>query len=77
MEDASLPAPHLEQGWLSHIHERLCDLGGCVVIKDQWAPKIQRENDKSIMEQFCELAKNKCVDATLGRLRIAGGGPEI
>ena len=35
MEDASLPAPHLEQGWISHIRERLGDLGGCVVIKDQ------------------------------------------
>ena len=41
------------------------------MIKNQWAPGIQREHDRSIMEQFCELAKNKYVSATPGQLRIA------
>ena len=71
MEETSLPVPHLEKGWLSSMRKRLNDLGGCVMIKDQWAPQIQRERDRSIMQRFCKLTKSKCVGATVGRLRIA------
>ena len=70
-EETSLPAPHLEKGWLSAMRERLNDLWGCVVIKYPWAAAIQREHNRSLMEQFFELAKRKCVGATAGRLRTA------
>ena len=41
------------------------------MIKDQWAPTIQRERDESIMERFCELTKSKRVGATARGPRIA------
>ena len=41
------------------------------MIKDQWAPAIQRERDRSIMERFCKLSKSKCGGATAGQLRMA------
>ena len=53
------------------MRERLDDLGNCTMIKDQCAPAIQRERDRSIMERFFELTKSKCVDATAGQLRMA------
>ena len=37
MEETTLPAPQLKKSWLFSMRERLNDLGGCVVIKDQWA----------------------------------------
>ena len=69
MECTELPAPHLENGWLSHVRETLTELKGSVFIKDQWTPSLQRSGDKSIMETFCKIPKQP--GTSNGRLRIA------
>ena len=71
MEDPDLIAPHLKQGWLSFLRERMARLNGSIALQDQWAPILQRVNDTSIMEAFCKLKQTKQPGATNVRLQAA------
>ena len=60
--------PHLEDGYIAHLHERLLDLGGGIWIENAWVPTLQREGDKSIMDEFLKV---RATGATKKKLKLA------
>ena len=40
MEHPEIWLPHIEQGWLSHVRERLKVLDACIEIEDAWVPVL-------------------------------------
>ncbi|KAL7550562.1 hypothetical protein ACHAWF_015354 [Thalassiosira exigua] len=66
LEQPQQDLPHLEEGYIAHIHKRLKDLGGGIWIENAWTPSLQREGDKSLMEEFMKVtckgaSKNKLI----------------
>jgi hypothetical protein len=43
---------HLGNGWLPSIRNYLAVIGGKIIIKDVWHPRLVRENDIILMDQF-------------------------
>ena len=65
--------PHLEDGVIPHLRTTLNKLGGNLLIEDVWVPKLQREEDKSIMEEFAKIpgiTKQKLKAANICRIYL-------
>ena len=55
-------------GHISHLRERLRQLGGGIWIENAWVPHLQREHDESIMGAFIKV---KTKGASKARLENA------
>lgn len=48
------PLPYLETNWFLHLRQFLYTISGSIVIQDLWLPKIERRNDKILMDHIIE-----------------------
>ena len=67
----TLPAPHIESGWLSHIRQRLCDLNAHVEIEDPWTPLPQRATTSPSWRSSADCASKKGL-ATANSAKLTG-----
>ena len=49
----------IDQSFLLALRERLREIGAGIWLEDAWTPRVQRENDRSIMEVFCEMVPGR------------------
>ena len=63
MEDTGPQMDYVDQGLLASLRGRMGEIEATMWIEKAWAPKLQRENDRSIMERFTAIH-----GATIGQL---------
>ena len=56
-EDTTTKLPHLPQGLLTHIRDRMMALKATMWIENIWHPTLQRTNDRSLMKTFANIPK--------------------
>ncbi|KAL7504284.1 hypothetical protein ACHAXN_004116, partial [Cyclotella atomus] len=54
-ESKSTDLDYVEQGWLISLRNRCLIMNATLWIEDAWVPRLQRENDVSLMEQFLRV----------------------
>ena len=64
IEDTRSRMDYVDQGLLASLRGRMGEIEATMWIEKAWAPKLQRENDRSIMERFTAIH-----GATIGQLR--------
>ena len=55
LDETALPIEYIDSGWISGLRNRLRSFSAGIWVEDAWQPKLQREHDRSLMEEFSQL----------------------
>ena len=55
LEDTTTTIEYMNQGWFTHMRQRLAVMNASIWIKHQWCPQVQQHNDKSPMHAFSQI----------------------
>ena len=60
-EQITLEMHHIEPIlYMSHIHEYLRNIDGCIQIESSWLPKMQMEHNKALTDLFMKAKAQGC-----------------
>ena len=55
LEDTQPAVEYLGASYVLDMRNRLAEIGGSLWVEKKWTPKLQREGDQSLMEQFIKI----------------------